>query len=65
MNTANDDKHYLLPIVNGSGMKKTWIAHKLGLSSAQLSQYLHGAREMPERIEEGLRAMLSIDKSRP
>lgn len=50
--------HYLKSIVDNSGYKKTYIADKLNISLARLSNYLLGKRTMPNDIEMGIRFIL-------
>lgn len=40
------------------GLKKNWIAKKLGISQALFSFYTTGSRPMPEHIERKLKEML-------
>lgn len=50
--------HYLNSIVNNSGYKKVYIADKLDISIARLSNYLLGKRTMPEDIEKKIKFIL-------
>jgi len=50
--------HYLKSIVESSGLKKSYIADRLGISSARLSNYLLGKRTMPSEIEKGVRDII-------
>ena len=42
-----------------SGLKKSFIADKIGVSNTQLSNYLHGTRPMPDEIGKKLTAFLT------
>lgn len=37
--------------INSKGIKKNWIAEKVGISQPLLSMYLAGKRNMPKHIE--------------
>lgn len=51
--------HYLKSIVDNSGYKKTFIADKLNISIARLSNYLLGKRTMPQEIEKQIKFILN------
>ena len=38
-----------------SGLKKKYLAEKLGISNVQLSYYINNRRKMPEKIKAKLR----------
>jgi predicted transcriptional regulator len=40
------------------GLKKIWIAEKLGISNVMLSYYLTGTRQMPFALKMELEALL-------
>ena len=50
--------------VKEAGVKKTWLAEKVGISNVLLSHYLNGTRQMPDHIKrEILRICDAILKS--
>jgi predicted transcriptional regulator len=40
------------------GLKKIWIANRLGISQVLFSYYITGSRPMPEHIERKLKEIL-------
>jgi predicted transcriptional regulator len=51
-----------LEIINGKikekGLKKTWIAEKLGISNTLFSFYITGTRPIPEDVNKKLEVIL-------
>ena len=45
--------------IKNKGLKKSWIAEKIGISNTRLSFYLTGTRPMPEDVKKDLMAILS------
>ncbi len=45
--------------IQEKGLKKMWIADKLGISNVMLSYYLNDTRPMPEDIKYKLEGLLS------
>lgn len=45
-------------LITEKGLKKQWIANKIGISKVMLSFYLTGTRPMPEHIERKLKDVL-------
>ena len=49
------EEHYLNKRIKESGLKKKWLAEKVGVSDVLLSYYLNGTRDMPEPVERVLK----------
>jgi predicted transcriptional regulator len=49
----------LVKKIEDKGLKKTWLARQLGISSTLLSFYLTGTRDMPEDRKRKLEEILS------
>jgi len=46
-------------IIKEKGLKKRWIADKIGVSRVLFSYYINGTRSMPESVEKQLKAILT------
>lgn len=46
-------------IIKEKGLKKKWIAEKIGISKVLFSFYITGSRPMPEHIERKLKEILN------
>ena len=44
--------------IKSKGLKKIWIARKLGISNTLLSFYLTDTRPMPDEVKKNLEAIL-------
>ena len=44
--------------IKEKGLKKSWIANKIGISNVLLSYYLNDTRPMPEHISDKLKEVL-------
>ena len=47
-------------VIKKSGLKKGWIAEKLGIGRVSLSHYINGTRPMPDEIKIGLNRILFV-----
>jgi predicted transcriptional regulator len=45
--------------IKAQGLKKTWIAEKLGISNTLFSFYITGTRDIPDHVEKQLETILS------
>lgn len=45
--------------IKEKGIKKSWLASKLGVSNTMMSFYLNGDRPIPPNIEEKLKSLLA------
>jgi predicted transcriptional regulator len=45
--------------IKEKGIKKSWLASKLGISKTLMSFYLNGDRPIPVNVEEKLKELLS------
>lgn len=45
-------------VIKEKGLKKRWIATKIGISNVVLSYYLNGTRPIPETVEKKLKEIL-------
>jgi predicted transcriptional regulator len=46
--------------IKRTGLKKKWVAERLGIHRTLLSHYISGTRPMPERIEIELKRLLRM-----
>jgi predicted transcriptional regulator len=46
-------------IIKEKGIKKSWLASKIGVSKTLMSFYLNGDRPIPPKVEEKIREILS------
>ena len=49
----------LLELIEERGINKSWLARRIGLKTSTLSNYLHGLRIMPERVEKDIKEILN------
>lgn len=45
--------------IKEKGLKKIWVANKIGISNVLLSYYINKTRPMPEHIEKKLKSILN------
>jgi ribosome-binding protein aMBF1 (putative translation factor) len=49
----------LLEQIEERGINKSWLARKINIKTSTLSNYLHGIRVMPEKVEKDIREILN------
>ena len=49
-----------LDLINESGLRKGFIADKIGITNAKLSLYINGREEMPIEIQSALNDILNV-----